>query len=221
MFKKVLVAEDMDSINMAVAAVLQKLDIDQVEHAQYCDKAWLLAKKAIQEEEPFQLLICDLSFKHDHHTEKIGSGKDLINLLKQEDPNLKVLVNTIEDHPHTVRSLWNSGHIDGYVCKDRNGMKDLHEAILALNNGNTYNSDSIEAILKKDNLLFLGNWEMELLNAVAAGLTQEEIQEDFKSRNISPSSKSSVEKRLKELREEFNANTTPHLIGILKDLKIL
>ncbi|WP_029036910.1 helix-turn-helix domain-containing protein [Salinimicrobium xinjiangense] len=221
MFKKVLVAEDMDSINLAVAAVLQNLDIDQVEHAQYCDKAWLLAKKAIQDKEPFQLLICDLSFKHDHHTENIGSGKELINLLKQEDPNIKVLVNTIEDHPHTVRSLWDSGHIDAYVCKDRNGMRDLQEAILALNDGQQYNSESIEAVLKKDNLLFLGNWEIEMLKAVATGLTQEEIQEDFKNRNISPSSKSSIEKRLKELREEFGANTTPHLIGILKDLKII
>lgn len=221
MFKKVLVAEDIDSINMAVASVLQNLDIDQVEHAQYCDKAWLLAKKALQEKEPFQLLICDLSFKNDHHTDQIGSGKELIDMLKKEDPNLKILVNTIEDHPHTVRSLWDSGQIDGYVCKDRNGMRDLQEAILALNSGQQYNSNSIEAILKKDNLLFLGNWEMELLKAVAEGLTQEEIQENFKNRNISPSSKSSIEKRLKELREEFGANTTAHLIGLLKDLRIL
>lgn len=221
MFKKVLVAEDMDSINLAVASVLQNLDIDKVEHAQYCDKAWLLAKKAMQDKEPFQLLICDLSFKNDHHTEKINSGKELINLLKREDPNLKILVNTIEDHPHTVRSLWDSGQIDGYVCKDRNGMRDLKKAILALNDGHQYNSDGIEAILKKDNLLFLGNWEMELLQAVAVGLTQDEIQKDFKKRNITPSSKSSIEKRLKELREEFSANTTAHLIGIVKDLKIL
>lgn len=221
MFKKVLVAEDMDSINLAVASVLQNLDIDRVEHAQYCDKAWLLAKKAMQDKEPFQLLICDLSFKNDHHTEKINSGKELINLLKREDPNLKILVNTIEDHPHTVRSLWDSGQIDGYVCKDRNGMRDLKKAILALNDGHQYNSDGIEAILKKDNLLFLGNWEMELLQAVAVGLTQDEIQKDFKKRNITPSSKSSIEKRLKELREEFSANTTAHLIGIVKDLKIL
>ncbi|NJX17022.1 helix-turn-helix transcriptional regulator, partial [Tamlana crocina] len=79
----------------------------------------------------------------------------------------------------------------------------------------------IENILNKENMLILRDWEMELLTAIASGLTQEEIQEDFKRRNISPNSKSSIEKRLKELREEFGANTTPHLIGILKDLKII
>lgn len=221
MFRRVLVAEDMDSINVAVSGLLEDLGIQKVEHAQYCDEAWLLAKKAILEGEPFDLLICDLSFKNDHRTEKINSGKELIALLKKEDPNLKVLVNTIEDHPQTVRNLWDSGNINGYVCKDRHGMRDLQDAILTVRNGNKYNSGRIENLLKNDHMLFLGDWEMELLKAIATGYTQEEIQEGFKIRNISPSSKSSIEKRLKELREEFGANTTPHLIGILKDLKLI
>lgn len=221
MFKKVLVAEDMDSINVAVAAVLKELGIDQVEHAQYCDKARLLAKQALSTGEPFDLLICDLSFKSDHRTETIRSGKELINVLKKEDPNLRILVNSVEDHPQTVRSLWDSGNIDAYVCKDRRGLRDLQEAILALYRGEAYNSRGIKCILDKENMLILKDWEMELLRGIANGLTQEEIQEDFKNRNISPSSKSSIEKRLKELREEFGANTTPHLIGILKDLKLL
>lgn len=221
MFKKVLVAEDMDSINIAVAAVLKDLGIEQVEHAQYCDKARLLAKQALSMGEPFDLVICDLSFKNDHRTEEINSGKELINILKKDDPNLRILINSVEDHPLTVRSLWDSGNINAYVCKDRHGLRDLQEAILALNRGEVYNSRGIETILNKENMLILKDWEMELLNSIATGLTQEEIQEDFKKRNISPNSKSSIEKRLKELREEFGANTTPHLIGILKDLKII
>lgn len=221
MFQKVLVAEDMDSINLAVSELLQDLGIQKVAHAQYCDEAWLLAKKAILEGEPFDLLICDLSFKNDHRTEKISSGKELISVLRQEDPKIKVLVNSIEDHPQTVRSLWNSGNINAYVCKDRHGMRDLEEAILAVKEGKIYNSGRIESLLKNDHMLILGDWEMELLKAIASGFSQEEIQEDFKKRNIIPSSKSSIEKRLKELREEFGAKTTPHLVGILKDLKLI
>lgn len=221
MFKKVLVAEDLDSINLAVSGMLKELGIEKVEHAQYCDEAWLLAKKALLEGEPFDLLICDLSFKNDHRTEKINSGKELISVLRKEDPHLKIVVNTIEDHPQTVRSLWESGNINGYVCKDRHGMVDLQEAVLAVNSGGKYNSGRIENLLKSDNMLILGDWEMALLEAIATGYTQEQIQENFKSRNIAPSSKSSIEKRLKELREEFGANTTPHLIGIVKDLRLI
>ncbi|MEG9326479.1 DNA-binding response regulator [Salinimicrobium catena] len=221
MFKKVLVAEDMDSVNHAVASVLKELNIDNVHHAQYCDKAWLMAKKAILEDEPFDLLICDLSFKIDHQHNKINSGKELIALLKQEDPNLKILVNSIEDHPQTVKALWDSGNIEGYVCKDRHGMRDLREAILKLDNGEQYNSEAIENALQQKNLFTLSDFEINILSFISNGFTQDEIQERLKQKNISPNSKSAVEKRLKELREQFNARTTPHLIGIVKDLNLI
>lgn len=221
MFKKVLVADDIDSMNHAVASVLDEFNIEKIEYAQYCDKAFIIAKKAILEGEPFDLLICDLSFKSDYKEEKISGGKELIALLKKEDPNLKVLVNTIEDHPHTVKALWESGNIDGYVCKDRNGMQELKEAISDLHRGKTYNSPRIGQSLKQGNLIILKDFEINLLTCIANGLTQDEIQEKFKQDNISPASKSAIEKRLKELREDFNAKTTPHLIGIVKDLKLI
>jgi len=221
MFKKVLVAEDMDSINHAVAAILKELGILEVTHAQYCDKAWLIAKKALQEGHPFDLLICDLSFKPDHREEKLRSGQELIASLKQEDPNLKIIVNSIEDHPQTVKNIWETGNIHGYVCKDRNGLKELKEAIFQVNKGENYNSPAIENALKQSNLLVLNDFEIHIVKHLANGLTQDEIQQKLQNNNIKPSSKSAIEKRLKELREEFNANTNPHLIGIMKDLKLI
>lgn len=211
----------MDSINHAVASVLREFNIKKVEHAQYCDKAWLLSKKAMMEEEPFDLLICDLSFKKDHRNEKITSGRELIALLKHENPNLKIVVNSIEDHPQTVKTLWDSGNIEGYVCKDRNGMKDLKEAIIKVSSGEKYNSAGIEQALNQDNLLMLSDFEINILNFISHGFTQDEIQDKLKEKRISPNSKSAIEKRLKELRDQFNARTTPHLIGIVKDLNLI
>lgn len=221
MFKKVLVAEDIDSINHAVSSVLRELDVRQVQHAEYCDKALLLAKKALIENEPFDLLICDLSFQQDHVEQQICSGAELIAKLRKLDPQLKILVNSVEDHPQTIKALWDSGNINGYVCKDRNGMKELKNAISEILSGKNYNSSRIEAALRQENVFVLGDFEINLLNSIANGLTQDEIQEHFREKNISPSSKSSIEKRLKELREEFSARTTPHLIGIVKDLKLI
>ncbi len=221
MFKKVLVADDMDSINHAVASVLNELNIQQVAHAQYCDKAYLLAKKASLDKEPFDLLICDLSFKQDHREEKISSGKELISLLKAEYPELKVLVNSIEDHPQTVKELWDSGNIHGYVCKDRKGLKQLKEAIKCLSEDRTYTSPSIEKVLNQNNLVSLNDFEISIVNYLSRGLTQDEMERELKSKNIKPNSKSAIEKRLKDLREEFNAKTNPHLIFIMKDLKLI
>ncbi len=221
MFKKVLVAEDMDSINHAVASILKDLDIPEVAHAQYCDKAWLLAKKASQDEQPFDLLICDLSFKEDHREERIKSGKELISILKSEYPDLRILVNSVEDHPQTIRDLWDSGNIDAYVCKDRRGLKELKEAVEKLERGETYNSPSIQKVLDQNNLLVLNDFEIKIVKFLANGLTQDQIEQKLKSQHIKPNSKSAIEKKLKDMREEFNANTNPHLISIMKDLQLI
>lgn len=221
MFKKVLVADDIDSINHAVASVLRDFNIENVEYAQYCDKAYIKAKRALMDGDPFDLLICDLSFKADHLEERIKGGKELIAIIKEMDPNVKVLVNSIEDHPHTVKSLWDSGNIEGYVCKDRNGMRELKEAIHMLSTGKTYNSPRIDRSLKQENLTILDDVEIKLLTYISQGMSQDEIHIKFKEENINPASKSAIEKRLKDLRDNFNAKTTPHLIGIVKDLKLI
>lgn len=221
MFKKVLVAEDMDSINQAVAILLNDLGIVEVAHSQYCDQAWLMAKKEMLNNNPYDLLICDLSFKQDFRDEKINSGQELISKLKSESPNLKVIVNSIEDHPQIVQNLWDSGNIDAYVCKDRHGLKYLKQAIFNLNEGLSYNSPSIEKALKQKNLISLNNFEISIVEFLSNGYTQDKIEKELKKKNIKPNSRSAIEKRLKELREEFGADTNPHLIGIMKDLKLI
>ncbi len=221
MFRKVLVAEDMDSINRAVETTLRNLQIPEVVHAQYCDEAYLKAKKAAMDNDPFELLICDLSFKEDHRPQKLASGEALIEALKRELPDLKVIVHSIEDHPQLVRSLWDSGHIDAYVCKDRNGLIELKEAVEVVNREGHYNSPQIATVLNQKNVYVLPDYDTALLTHLANGLTQEQIRQRFLAEGISPSSKSAIEKRLKEIREEFNANTTPHLISIMKDLRLI
>ena len=221
MFQKVLVAEDIDSISYAVGSVLEEMEIQEIVHAQYCDKAWLLAKKASNEKQPFDLLICDLSFKEDHRDEKIKSGKELISILKSEYPDLKVLVNSIEDHPQIVKELWESGNIDAYVFKDRSGLKELKIALDRIDKGEAYLSPSIQNIINQSNLLVLSDFEINIVKFLANGLTQNQIEQELKTQNIKPSSKSAIEKKLKELREEFNANTNPHLVSIMKDLQLI
>ncbi len=221
MFNKVLVAEDIDSINIGVAKVLESLQIRDVHHALYCDEAYLKAKKALQDGEPMELLICDLSFKADHRNVKLTSGPELIKALKYEQPGLKTIVFSVEDHPQTIKKLLDNHPIEGYVCKDRKGLTELTEAIQEVYAGNLYRSPNIASMLNKKNLITLQAYEVALLTRLANGLTQDEIEQQFKKEGISPSSKSSIEKRLKELKEEFNAQTTIHLITILKDLRLI
>ncbi|MFT6930877.1 MAG: DNA-binding NarL/FixJ family response regulator [Sediminicola sp.] len=221
MYDKVLVAEDIDSISMGVGMILKKLKIKEVQHTSYCDEAFLKAKKALQDGDPFQLLISDLSFKPDYREAKLSSGHELIVALKNEQPNLKVIVYSIEDHPQIVKSLWNSGLINGYVSKDRKGLIELEEAIAQIFKNEAYMSPKLALLMDQKNIMTLGNFEIQLMTSLANGQTHDEIQHHFKANGISPSSKSSIEKRIKELKEEFQANTTAHLVSILKDLRLI
>jgi two-component system capsular synthesis response regulator RcsB len=45
MFKKVLVAEDLDSISIAVIQVLEDLKVSTIHHVKYCDDGLLKIKK--------------------------------------------------------------------------------------------------------------------------------------------------------------------------------
>ena len=57
MFNKVLVAEDLDSISIAVGQALDELSVSEIHHAKYCDDALLKVKKALKDNQPYDLFI--------------------------------------------------------------------------------------------------------------------------------------------------------------------
>lgn len=221
MFKKILAAEDIDNIKLGVASILKQLKVPSIVHTQYCDEAYLEFKIAQEEDQPFDLLITDLSFKESYRKERLSSGEQLYKALKNEDPSLKVIVYSMEDNPQRFNSLWKSGLIDGYVCKDRQGLENLKEAIIQVSKGGTYVSQPLSDNVKQKNLVELNNYDIELLSLLSQGATQDEIQHYFKSKNMKPYSRSSIEKRLRELRTDFGAKTTIHLIRLLSDLRLI
>ena len=87
MFKKVLIAEDFDSINIAVKQTLESLGVEEIQYAKYCDDALLKFKKAKQDNKPFDLLISDLSFVADYRKVEIPSGEKLIEAIKKTVEN--------------------------------------------------------------------------------------------------------------------------------------
>ena len=80
MFHKVLIAEDLDSISIAVIQALEMLSIAEIHHAKYCDDAFLKIKKALFDNEPYDLLISDLSFKPDHRENSLLLETNLLKL---------------------------------------------------------------------------------------------------------------------------------------------
>lgn len=219
MFKKVLIAEDVDAVNTAVKQFLLNLGVKEVVYAPYCDEAYLKFRRGILDNSPFNLIICDLSFRQDHRIEKISSGDELAKIIKKEDPKTKIIIHSIEDQPGRANKI--ISYVDAYVCKGRNGLKYLEEAIDYVFRGEKYLSPDIQNSLQHNNVKELSDYEISLLKYLSQGYTQEKISENFRRKGLAPYSKSSIEKKLKDLREEFGATTNPQLISMVMTLQII
>jgi len=221
MFSKVIVADDLESINQGVSSVLNALNIKNVSNVQYCDEAYLKIKKAILDNMPYQLLITDLSFKKDDRLAKYTSGDTLIDKLYNEGIDIKIIVYSIEDRLQKVRMFFETYHIDGYVCKGRNGLIELQKAIKQTSLGAQFISPAVEKALSKTTDLEITDYDIELLKQLSSGQPKAGIRKILKSKNITPNSLSSIEKRQNRLLIKFNANNATHLISIVKDLGVI
>ncbi len=222
MFQKVITVDDLDTINIAVIRALEELAIPEIQNAKYCDEALLKIKRGIAEQLPFDLLITDLSFKLDHRQEKLQSGEDLIQAVKKIQPNIKILVFSIEDKIHCIRNLIKKDGINGYVLKGRNSIPELKKGIQNIyDNDIVFLSPELTHALLDKSLLEIELYDIELLKLLAKGFTQEEVSIQFKETGTIPFGASSIEKRINKLKIFFKANNNVHLIAIAKDLGLV
>lgn len=221
MFKNVLIADDLGSINKGVMTALHSLGIKTADQVQYCDDAYLRIKKSYFDNNPIDLLISDWSFKADHRMQKFNSGDELSEQLKKEYPELKIIMFSIEDRINKVRKLFSENLVDAYVCKGRNGLHDLAAAIDAVFNNTIFVSPQVSHALGKKTDMEIDDNDIALLRELSLGHTYEEISAIFKNRNIKASSLSAIEKRTIKLRDKLKANNAIHLVANAKDLGLI
>lgn len=221
MFKRVLVAEDIDSINIAVIQALNHLKVAHIDHVKYCDDALLKIKKALNSGEPYDLFITDLSFEPDHREVILTSGDEAISHIRSLQPELKIIVYSIEDKGFKIKTLLEKYKVNAYVQKGRNSITQLNEAILQLSQSNeVYLSPTVKHVLRDKSTREIDDFDIELIKQLSVGVTQDALEQRFKDLGITPNSKSAIEKRLSKLKDHFRANNTVHLIAIAKDMGI-
>lgn len=223
MFKKVLIAEDLDSIIQSVVQTLGSLSITDIHFAKYCDDALIKIKKAQLENKPFDLLISDLSFKQDHRENKLINGEELIVAVKHSQPNIKTILFSIEDKSFKIKSLFKNLAINAYVVKGRNSIEDLKKAVQYIYDNDTqvlFPKKTKDSLTNK-NIVEIEIYDISLLKLLAKGLIINEIAIEFKNTGILPNGNSSIEKRLNKLKTYFKANNNVHLIAIAKDMGLI
>ena len=222
MFTKVLIADDIDFNDVGAAQVLKELGVQEVHYSKYCDDALLKLKRAALDEEPFDLLISDLSFKSDHQINQLNSGQELTKAVKAVFPDLKVIVFSIEDRSHRIKSLFEDLKIDGYVLKGRNTMYDLRVAVQkAFANHPNNVSAELWSLMQEQPTTEIDAYDIVLMKKLSLGVSQEQMEQVLRQEGVTPNSKSSIEKHLNKLKIYFQANNSVHLVSIAKDLGII
>lgn len=222
MFSKVLLAEDLDSINIAVATTLDELKIVEVDNVKYCDDALLKIKKALQDNEPYQLLITDLSFIEDFRPNQLNSGEELITAVKKIQPNIKVIVFSVEEKSTRIKSLFENQNINAFVLKGRNSLPELKKALKKVSESDDKYIAANLAYIFQDKITHqIDDYDIQLIHHLALGVAQDKMDLKFKELGIEPNSKSTIEKRIGKLKDYFKANNTVHLIAIAKDLGLI
>lgn len=221
MFKKVLVAEDLDTISVSLQNLLNDLGVEEIDQVQYCDDAYLKILKSSKEAEHYDLLISDLSFKADHRPQNLTNGEDLVKMIRNEFPDLKIIIYSIEDRMERIRYLVNDLKINGYVCKGRRGLRELQEAIKNIYDDKIFISSELRFQFHNPSAVEILDSDILLLKLMSEGFSQEEISKKLKKKGITPSSLSSIEKRLNILKNNFSATNSINLISICKDLGLI
>lgn len=218
MFQNVIIAEDQNTINKGVERILIESNITNNTTTQYCDDALLKIKASLQTNNPFDLLITDLSFKADHRDRKLTSGEELIGAVKSIQPNIKVIVFSVEHRIGKIKNLIDNYNINAYVEKGREESSELKKAIHSVLENKMYCSHGIEQLLRNvDDISQTDQYDELLLQLLAKGLKREQIADYFKEKDFPARSLSSIEKRINKLKVLFDAHTSEQLVAIAID----
>jgi len=213
MFRKILIAEDHEMANLSLRSVLSNLTITVTDkdYVFQCDDALTRIQKALRDGEPYDLLITDLSFDEDYPKQTIAGGRELIKAVKEIQPDLKVLIFSIENRALIANALFKELNIDAYVPKARHDAKDLKLAIETIYQNKKYISANLRQ--KEENVHHFTDYDKMIVSLLSSGKTQKEMPDLLKQRNMEPSGLSSIEKRLNLIKTSLNISNNGQLIA--------
>jgi two-component system capsular synthesis response regulator RcsB len=221
MINKVLIAEDHQSASISIQKTLVDLQVPKVDYVFYCDDALMEIKRAVQTNDPYDLLITDLYFEPDHLQQKLSGGAALIAAAKQAQPALAILVFSGESKANVIETLIETQQIDGFVRKARHDAEELSKAIEHISRHQNYFPRALQQLLKQKNAHQFTQYDITVIELLAEGIRQKEIPKRLEARNLQPFGLSSLEKRLAFMREKLSFANNEQLVAFCKDKGII
>ncbi|MGN7986142.1 response regulator [Pedobacter sp. 22226] len=221
MFKKVLIAEDQQMASISIVKTMELLGIVQRQYTYYCDDALMHIRKALQSGEPFDLLITDLSFAEDHREQQLKGGEDLITAAKSLQDDIRIVVFSAEGRPSVIRSLYQDLGINAFVQKGRRDAEELSSAVETIGKGRTYMPLEIKRTASYHNTFEFDKLDIAIVSQLSKGAKQKNLPVLLQEQGFTRASLSTVEKRLKDMREGLGFSNNEQLIVYCRDYGII
>jgi len=221
MFNKVLIAEDHQSSNISIQKTLHALGISDVDYVYYCDHALTWLKNAIREGQAYEVLITDLSFEEDSNKQTITNGVELIHAARLIQPDIKVIVFSVESRPRVIDKLFNELGINAYVRKARNDADHLMEALHVIYKHKLYKPVDVKQAIKSKNMYEFTSLDIAIVSLLHKGERQRNIPEYLKLQGVKPYSLSSVEKRINQMKGSLGFTNNEQLAVYCKEIGLI
>ena len=200
--KSILLFDDHDLILQGIKYIVDQIpEISQFCTASSAEEAcrWVSGRQS------FDLYILDVELPD-------ASGFDLIDRIREKDPEARIIVNTMHDEMWNISRLLQM-KVSSVILKSSN-IQEVKKAILTVLSGKQYFCDHFEALCRKlkntDSGIYpsdaLTTREMDVLQAIADGLSTHEIAE------LLHLSDNTIESHRKRLMLKLNARNAVDLV---------
>lgn len=218
--RKALVIDTIDWVFLGLRQSLHEVFAFDMDYASSKDVALSMIRKHNKTNAGYDLLIIDIRFQNGFS----DLGLDFYSVIKQirnHTPGIRIIGHSSDRRPFVLLSFVHEAALDACVLKGQNGTEEMIKAIRNLGQFKPYISPEIFQILNQAPPYHPDNYDKRLLTELANGSSQKEISNHFSKNGLSPSSLSSIEKRINLLKERLRAQNNVHLISRAHELGII
>lgn len=220
--KHIVLVEDSSGEAKGICTHLEEiLDLDvKITWLDTCDKALRFCKR----EKTIDLIIVDLHYRPEGFitANTIENGEDLvIQVRKHCDPAPPIIVYSMIDQPVTVDLLVKSIGVDGYIIKGRESLDELASAIIPVLKGGLFISKEARQIIEKNkNALDITRMDRAIFRKLYQGAQIKQLPELLRKDGFTSCGQATIENRIRELKDYFDAKTTLQLVALAKEKKV-
>lgn len=195
---------------------IQEYDIN-VTWIDTCDEALETCTKT-----SFDLVIVDLHYKDEGLDTTIEDGEDFIIQLRKTVKNAPpVVVYSMIQQPVTLDLLVNVIGVDAYIVKGRRSLDELAYSLNLILIGGQYISKEVKQILERNkNAMNITRMDRAILRKLYQGAKINQLPDLLKKDGFTSCGQATIENRIKDLKEYFEASTTLQLVALAKEKKV-